>query len=101
MNNNNPYLMENGALRSIADHNATLTMKSVVKPEPPRKEGVQEVCTKVKIKPSSKVKTRQRSKKRNFIIQHEDLPVLAAQLGITETAVVNAGIALVKKYFSI
>lgn len=50
---------------------------------------------------SKRGKGMRRVRQKKFTIQHEDLPEIADKLGITETAVVNAGIALVKKYLCV
>lgn len=42
-----------------------------------------------------------RVKQKTFAIRHDDLAEIAQKVGVTETAVVNLGIALVKKNFCV
>lgn len=55
----------------------------------------------VKLISESKKKSVRRVKQQKFAIRHDDLSEIAEKLGIDRTAVINLGIALVKKNFCV
>jgi hypothetical protein len=84
-----PPIRGNPRLGRETENDASVVLGGAKLPEPAKK------LTKPTRKPTKRVK------QKKFAIHHPDLAEVAQKVGVNETAVINMGIALVKKNFCV